>query len=99
MELAAVRDVAIIVLALESFVIGVVLILLLWRMRDLTRLLQDEIVPILDSAKKTIGTVESTTSLLSETIVTPAIKFSGFAAGLRRVLEVMLAHKQRQKHR
>ncbi len=97
MELAAVRDIAIITLALESIVIGVVLILLLWQLRILTRLLQDEIKPILDSARETIGTVRGTTSLVSETIVSPAVKISGLAAGLRRVLEVILTRKKPQK--
>jgi len=94
MELGTVRDIAIIVLAVESIVIGVVLTLLLWRLRDLTRLLQDEIEPILDSARETLGTVKGTTSLVSETIVSPAIKISGFAAGLRRIAEVMLKGKR-----
>ena len=94
MELGTVRDIAIIVLAVESIVIGVVLTLLLWRLRELTHLLQDEIEPILDSARETLGTVKGTTSLVSETIVSPAIKISGFAAGLRRLAEVMLKGKQ-----
>ena len=96
MELGIIRDIAIIVLALESIVIGVLLILLLLQMRDLTRLLQDEIEPILDSARQTIGTVKGTTSLVSETIVSPAIKISGFVAGLRRVLQLMVTRKPRQ---
>ena len=94
MELGTVRDIAIIVLAVESIVIGVVLTLLLCQLRDLTRLLQDEIEPILDSARETVGTVKGTTSLVSETIVSPAIKIGGFAAGLRRVAEVMLKGKR-----
>ena len=97
MELGTVRDIAIIVLAVESIIIGVVLTLLLLQMRDLTRLLQEEIEPILDSAKRTVGTVEGTTLLVSERIVSPAIKISGFATGLRRVLEVLVRRKPDRK--
>jgi len=43
--LETVRDIAIIVLALESIVIGVVLIITLLQLRSLTRLLQKEVTP------------------------------------------------------
>lgn len=90
MTLPAVRDIAIIILAVESIVIGVLLILLLWQLRSLTVLLQEQIKPMLDSMQETIGTVKGTTSLVSETIVSPAIRISGVVAGLRRAVEVML---------
>lgn len=96
--LQTVRDVAIVILALESIVVGVVLVLLLWQVRNLTRLLQDEIKPMLDSARQTIGTVKGTTSLVSEAIVSPAVKISGLAAGLRRTMEVLLAIRRTGQH-
>jgi len=92
--LAIVRDVAIILLALESIVIGVVLVLLLLQVRSLTRLLQEQVKPMLDSMRQTLGTLKGTTSIVSETIVTPAVKIGGFAAGARRTLEVLLALKK-----
>ena len=91
MNLALVRDIAIVVLALESIVIGVVLVLMLWQVRSLTRLLQDQLKPMLDAMRETVGTVKGTTSLVSETIVTPAVKIGGFFAGARRALQVMLS--------
>lgn len=94
MTLAVVRDIAIIILALESIIIGVVLTLLLWQVRSLTRLLEQEIKPMLDSLRETIGTVKGTTSLVSETIVSPAVKIGGFVAGLRRAVEVLLSLKR-----
>jgi hypothetical protein len=93
MGLADVRDIAIVILAVESIVVGILLILLLWQLRSLTRLLQEEVKPMLDALQETIGTVKGTTSLVSETIVSPAVKISGFAAGLRRALEVILTGK------
>ena len=94
MLLADVRDIAIILLAIESIVVGVLLILLLWQLRSLTLLLQEEIKPMLDSMQETIGRVKGTTSLVSDTIVSPAVKVGGFVAGLRRALQVLLAIKQ-----
>lgn len=98
MQTAAVRDIAIIVLAVESIIIGIVLVLLLWQVRSLTRLLQEEIKPILDSAQDTVGTIRGTTRLVSDTIVSPAVKIGGFASGLRRTLEVLLALKGTSKN-
>jgi hypothetical protein len=92
-NLALVRDIAIVVLALESIVIGVVLVLMLWQVRSLTRLLQDQLKPMLDAMRETVGTVKGTTSLVSETIVSPAVKIGGFFAGARRALQVMLSFR------
>ncbi len=91
MDLTMIRDIAIVVLALESIVVGVVLVLLLWQVRSLTRLLQEQIKPMLDSMRETVGTVKGTTSLVSETIVNPAVKIGGFFAGARRAWQVMLS--------
>jgi amino acid permease len=93
MALADVRDIAIVILAVESIVVGILLILLLWQLRSLTLLLQEEVKPMLDALQETIGTVKGTTSLVSETIVSPAVRISGFVAGLRRALEVILTRE------
>ena len=74
--LADVRDVAIIVLAVESIVVGIVLILLLWQLRSLTRLLQEEIKPMLDSLQQTIGTVKGTTTLEPEKVFVSTLPHS-----------------------
>lgn len=97
MHISDARDLAIIVLALESIVIGVVLVLLLWQVRSLIRLLQEEIKPILDSARQTVGTVKGTTNLVSETIVSPAVKVGSLFAGVRRTWEVIWSLKPKTK--
>lgn len=88
MSLSSARDIAIVVLAVESILIGVVLILLLWQVRQLVSLLQHEVKPILDAARQTIGTVKGTTTIVSETVVTPAIQISSLLAGVRRAFKV-----------
>lgn len=93
MQIAVIRDIAIVILALESLVIGVVLALLLWQVRSLTHLLQEELKPILDSARETVGTVKGTTHLVSSTIVQPTVKVGSLAAGVRRTWEVILGLK------
>jgi len=86
---AFVRDLAIILLAVESLVIGVVLIVLVWEIRSLAKLLREEIKPILDSADETVRTVRGTTAFVSDTFVNPMIRVSGFASGIMQVLRIL----------
>ena len=81
MVLAGVRDVAIILLALESLVIGVLFAILLLQIRNIIRLLRDEVMPILRSTQDTTNTVKGTTTFVSEQFVTPLIRASSFATG------------------
>jgi hypothetical protein len=94
-----VRDVAIIVLALESIIIGVVLVILVLQVKSLVDLLQHEIRPILNSANETMGTVRGTTSLVSKGLVSPAIKVISFAAGVRRVANIVFRRRAKSGRR
>lgn len=84
-----VRDLAIVLLAVESLVIGVVLIVLIVEIRSLARLLRDEVKPILDSADETVRTVRGTTTFVSDTFVNPVIRVSGFMAGVTQALRIL----------
>lgn len=84
-----VRDLAIILLALESLVIGIVLVVLILEIRNLAKLLREEIKPILDSADETVRTVRGTTSFVSATFVNPMIRVSGFASGVMQALRIL----------
>lgn len=90
MWLTAVRDIAIVLLALESVVIGVLLALTLVQIRKLVRLLRDEIAPMLDSANETINTVHGTASFVSDTVVNPLIKATSYSVGTLRALQSLL---------
>jgi len=84
--LVNIRDIAIILLALESLVIGVLLALMLAQLRKLVRLLREEIGPLLDTANETAHTVRGTVGLVSETLVQPLIKVRSYTAGARQVV-------------
>ena len=90
MWLAAVRDAAIVLLAIESVVIGILLALMLVQIRKLVALLRDEIAPILDSANETVSTVQSTTDFVSQTVVEPLIKVRSYSAGTLQALRSLL---------
>jgi hypothetical protein len=50
-------------------------------------LLRDEIKPMLEAANETLATVRGTTQFVSHNVVEPVVKWSGYLAGLRRILQ------------
>jgi hypothetical protein len=84
-----IRDVFIIVVALESLVIGVALIVLVVQLASLINLLQNEIRPILKATTDTVNNLRGTAEFLGENVVEPVIKLNGYLAGLYRMLELM----------
>jgi hypothetical protein len=84
-----IRDVFIIVVALESLVIGVALIVLIVQLASLINLLQNEVRPILKSTSDTVNTLRGTVEFLGENMVEPVIKLNGYLAGMSRVIELM----------
>ncbi len=86
---AAVRDIFIIVLALETIALGVALIVLVLQIYKLMKFLRDELAPIVDNLQETVGTVRGTATFMSDNMVSPAIEAASKAAGLRKSLGVL----------
>jgi len=80
-----VRDTAIVFVAFESMLIGVLLIVLALQLQSLIVLLRDEIRPMLEAANETMTTVRGTTKFVSHNVVSPFVKWSGYLAGVRRI--------------
>jgi hypothetical protein len=79
------RDAAIIFVAFETLIIGVLLIILMVQVQSLVVLLRDEIRPMLEAANETLATVRGTTQFVSHNVVTPVMKWSGYLAGLQAI--------------
>ena len=84
-----IRDVFIIVVALESLVIGVALIVLIVQLASLINLLQNEVRPILKATSETVNNLRGTAEFLGENVVEPVVKLNSYLAGLNRMLELM----------
>ena len=84
-----IRDIFIILMALESLLIGLVLVILIIQIARLINLLQNEIKPILDSTNETVSTLRGTTAFLSTNLVEPGIKLNESLAGLHRLMEML----------
>lgn len=84
-----IRDIVIILLAVESGFLGLALILLMIQLARLAALLQNEVRPILDSTNETLGTLKGTTVFLSRNLVRPVIRINSSVSALRRVLDLL----------
>ncbi len=93
---AVIRDIAIIVLAVESLIVGALLIVLILQLRGLTRMLEEEVQPILESARETATTVRGTTVFVSDTFVKPLISAAGYASAANRVISVLARGRRRR---
>jgi len=93
-EVGRLRDVFIIVVALESLLIGVAMIVLIVQLASLINLLQNEIRPILRATTETVNNLRGTVEFLGENVVEPVLKLNGYLAGLNRMLELMGIRKK-----
>jgi uncharacterized membrane protein len=80
------RDIFIIFMALESLVIGLVLIILIVQLARLINLLQNEIKPIIASTNDAVNTLRGTSRFLSDNMVEPVIKLNEYLAGIQQLL-------------
>ena len=84
-----IRDIFVIIVSLETLVIGLALVVLLVQLASLINLLQNEVRPILKATSETVNSLRGTADFLGESVVEPVIKLNGYLASLRRVLELM----------
>lgn len=88
-QAAAVRDVFIILMALQAFVIGTALIVLTVQVAILTNLLKNELKPILEATQDTVRTVRGTAVFLSENVTEPVIRLNSYVAGLSKMVDTL----------
>ncbi|MBP8293119.1 MAG: hypothetical protein KAX65_10115 [Caldilineaceae bacterium] len=86
---ATIRDLSIIMVALESFVIMAMLGILIWQVYKLVKVLQTEIRPIMQDTQETLATLRGTTNFMAENVVNPVVETSSKVAGYRRTLQVL----------
>ena len=86
------RDIAFVVMALETFLIMFLILLIVVLLVVVIVLIYDRVIPILEqlnrainSAADTVHTVRGTTEFVSEKVVSPLIEVSGYAAGITRI--------------
>jgi cytoskeletal protein RodZ len=83
-----IRDIFIIIMALEFLVVGVALVVLMVQLATLINLLQNEIKPILTSTNETVSTLRGTVTFLSDNLAQPVIKLNEYMAGARAAMSI-----------
>jgi uncharacterized membrane protein YqhA len=86
---ARLRDIAIILMAIESIVISLALVILIVQIARLTNLIENEVKPILDSTNETVSNLRGTTKFLSDNLVEPVIKLNEIMAVLQRLSDIL----------
>jgi hypothetical protein len=89
------RDIFIILMALESLLIGLALTILIIQIARLTNLLENEVKPILDSTNETISNLRGTTKFLSDNLVEPVIRLNEILAVFQRVADILKLTRNR----
>jgi hypothetical protein len=85
----SVRDILLILVALEFLVVGVALGVMLVQLSRLLLMLDLEIRPMLENANETLNTLRGTSLFLGENLVEPVIELSSSLAAIQRVLAAL----------
>ena len=97
-DTARIRDIFIIFMALESLLLGLVLIILIVQIARLTNLLQNEIKPILESTNETVNTLRGTTAFMSDNLVQPVLKLNEYLAAMTKMMALLGLARRREKN-
>jgi hypothetical protein len=97
-----VRDIALVVLALVTFVPLLALAYAALELVRTARGIIKEVLPVLDELKETTHSVRETTKLANDFTVKPAVKTAGFLVGFSQAASIMMgtgAARKRQAER
>jgi len=84
-----IRDIFVIALGLELFVIGIAAVLLIFQTTRLINMFQHEIKPVLEAANETMSTLRGTAVFMSDALVEPVIKFNSYLASVKQALKMV----------
>lgn len=81
-----IRDIFIIILALQGILIVLALVVLIMQVARLVNLLQNEVMPILQNTQETVNTARGTVEFVGSNLTEPIVRAGGFLAGTRVLL-------------
>lgn len=77
-----IRDIMLILLALEAALIIMALVILIAQIARLVNLLQNEVKPVLENTQQTVQHAKGTVEFVSKNLSEPVVKVNSFLAGL-----------------
>jgi hypothetical protein len=96
-QAATIRDAFVILLALESLVVGVALVILIIQIASLINLINNDIRPVVEETRETLNIVKGTSTFIGDQLVKPVIKLNSYAAGLIKLVELFSLRKKEKK--
>ena len=86
---ATVRDIAIIIVALEILIMNGLLVVLIWQVWRLVKMIGVEMKPVIKDSQETVGTVKGSAEFVSTSFISPLISTSSRLAGILRSVQVI----------
>ena len=86
---ATVRDIAIILVALEILIMNGLLVVLIWQVWRLVKMIKEEMKPVIKDSQETVGTVKGSAEFVSSSFISPLISTSSRLAGILRSVQVI----------
>lgn len=84
------RDLFIVILALQSILIAIALVILIGQISALINILSSEVKPIIEEAQETVSTARDTTEFISRNVALPVIRVTSTAVGVGVFLRELL---------
>ena len=86
---ATVRDIAIILVAVEILIMNGLLVVLIWQVWRLVKMIGVEVRPVIKDGQETVGTVKGSAEFVSTSFISPLISTSSRLAGIVRAVQVL----------
>jgi hypothetical protein len=90
-----VRDIMIIFMSLTFLFLSISMVVLIVQLATLINLLQNEIIPIIESTSETANTLRGTAVFMSDNLTEPVIKLNQYLAGFSRLFELIGLSRRR----
>jgi len=90
--LTCVRDIAIIVLVLETSVVTLLMALIVILLGRLISMIQEQVLPVLNRPRNR-ATVQGTTTFVTDSLVAPLIRIAGFGSGIKGTVRALFGRK------
>lgn len=86
---ATVRDIAIILVAVEILIMNGLLVVLIWQVWRLVKMIKVEMKPVIKDSQETVGTIKGSAEFVSTSFISPLITTSSRLAGIVRSVQVI----------
>lgn len=88
---AVIRDIAIILLAIQTLIVNILLAVLIWQVWRMVKMMQGEVKPIIEDTQETLGSVRGTANFIGANVVDPVVRTNRTVSGMRAMFSSLTA--------